>query len=243
MKYLKLSVSLIFVLLIAGCSTIRTTGEASGVSEITSDKTYQLRVRSGNIFLDRLIYDYASKKFGEYLRISDKGPFNGYVEIVFSNASKNSLSGSTAGYAGNIIYGDSWYTGDDAPWAAKYYQAPGTEIGPGGKLSWHNSAAVLTITDGEANNLWKAYYNYRGGSELTGLFVKTADEAARLSLDRIMEQFEKEFILVPQSAPDEAREKNKEIYLIINEPGPGDEDSAGEQPVSGPPAGHGPASL
>jgi len=241
MNYLKLFISLIIILNIAGCSTMRTSGQVVNISALTENKTYQLRVRSGNLALDRFIYDYASMRFGEYLHISGKGPFSGHVDIVFSDSSKKGLSGPTAGYTKNIIYGNSWYTGDDAPWSDNDYQAPGTELPRGGKLSWQDSATVLIITDDEGGNTWKAYYNYRGGSELSGLRVKTADEAARLSVDRIIEQFEKEFILfekevipVPQAVSHKALNEDFDFYLTVEDAVPGQEDSAGEKagPVS-----------
>jgi len=218
---LKLFVALTISSGLAGCSTISATKQSINLSAITTNKTYQLRVRSGNIALDRIIYDYASMKFGEYLQITEAEPFNNHIEIVFMSTLKEGFSGSSAGYTTNMVYGNLWFTGDDTPWSDNYYPASGTEIAPGRAFSRQNSAMTVIIKDINGQKFWKAIFNYRGGFELSGTYVKTADEAARISLDRVIKQFEKDFIIVPAAAGHESGNM-PEIALIVEDgPEPG----------------------
>ena len=199
MNYFKLFITLLLSLSIISCSTMNSARQATNLSTLTANKAYQLRVRSGNIALDSIIHDYASMRFGTYLQLTGREPFNGYIEIVFTNDLKKGFFGSASGYAVNMQYGGSWFTGDDTAWSNIYHPSSGMEITPSGVLSWQNSSIVVIIKDLEGNSLWKARYDYKGGSELSGLYVKTADEAARISLDRIIGQFEKDFILIPKN--------------------------------------------
>jgi hypothetical protein len=52
---------------------------------------------------------------------------------------------------------------------------------------------VLKKTDG--TRLWTADYNYKGGMEMSGFVVNTPDEAARLVLERLKDNFESDFNL------------------------------------------------
>jgi hypothetical protein len=212
----KLLIAAAVLLNIIGCSTISTNKRAANLSALTANKTYQLRVRSGNLALDKIIYDYTSTRLGEYLRIACRQNCDNYIEIVFTSTLKDGVSGSSAGYATNMIYGSSWYTGDDAPWLNRYYPGSEMEIAGGGIFSRQNSTIIATIRDMQDGILWKTHFTYKGGTDLSGLYVKTADEAARVSLDTVIERFEKDFILTPEVKGPEARDKMPAVALIID---------------------------
>lgn len=211
----KLLTAAMIVLSIFGCSTISTNKRAANLSAVTENKTYQLRVRSGNLTLDKIIYDYALTRLGEYLRITCRENCDNYIEIVFTSTLKEGISGSSAGYANNMIYGSSWYTGDEAPWLNKYYPGSEADIAKGGIFSRQNSTITATIRDMESGTLWETHFTYKGGTDFSGLYIKTADEAARISLDRILESFKKDFIVVTEVTEPEARDKMPGIALIV----------------------------
>jgi len=214
MKYLKLLIAFVIILNFGNCSTMSVNKQAANLSSITVNKTYQVRVRSGNLAMDKLIYEFASAELGKYLRMDNSEPFNSFIDIEFLSKSKKGFSGITAGYVNNVFYGNSWYTGNETPGLSNVYRSTGTEITPGESFTWQNSTMVVTIQDMESKILWKAHYNYKGGSEFAWLYVNTADEAARISLDRIIKQFEKDFIIIPK-AEDKTKDKKPGIALIV----------------------------
>lgn len=217
MDYFRLFIASVLLMSSIGCSTISSNRQAVNLSALTAGKTYQVRVRSGNLALDKIIYDYVSLKFGEYLQMAGKKQFDNYIEIVFQSTLKEGISKSSAGYITNMIYGNSWYTGDDSPWSGDYPSSSGTEIIPGGMSSRQNSTTTVVLRDSEGSILWRARCLYKGGSELSGLYVKAADEAARISLDKIIMQFEKDFIFIPKAAEHEDQNKMPGIALVIED--------------------------
>jgi hypothetical protein len=214
MKYLKLFTALVVILNFNNCSTMSVNKQAANLSSITVNKTYQLRVRSGNLAMDKLIYEFASAELGKYLRMNNKEPVNSFIDIEFLSKSKRAFAGINAGYVNNVFYGNSWYTGSETPGLSNAYRSAGTEITPGGSFTWQNSTMLVTIQDMESRILWKAHYNYKGGSEFAWVYVNTADEAARISLNKIIKQFEKDFIIIPK-AEDKIKYEKPGIALIV----------------------------
>jgi hypothetical protein len=208
MKYLKLLTAVLIIFNFSNCSTISTNKQAANLSSITVNKTYQVRVRSGNIAMDKLIYKTASAEFGKYLRMHGEEPFNTVIDIVFMSKSRKGFAGAASGYVNNVIYGNSWYTGSET----FGYQSMDTEIAPGGPFTWQNSTMIATIREPEGKVLWDAQYNYKGDIELSRLYVSTADEAAMASLVTIIKLFEKDFIIVPSA---KNRNKKPGIALIL----------------------------
>jgi len=195
MKYLKLLIAGLIVFNLINCSTISVNKQAANLSSITVNKTYQVRVRSGNIAMDKLIYKTASAEFGKYLRMNSEEPFNTVIDIVFMSKSRKGFAGASNGYVNNVLYGNSWYTGSET----FGYQSMDTEIAPGGPFTWQNSTMIVTIKELEGKVLWDAQYNYKGDVDLSRLYVSSADEAAMTSLVTIIKRFEKNFIIVPSA--------------------------------------------
>jgi len=52
-------------------------------------------------------------------------------------------------------------------------------------LSWQNSTMVIVLKDAGGARLWTADYEYKGGSDISGFWVNTADEAAKLCVKRL----------------------------------------------------------
>jgi hypothetical protein len=232
MKYLKLLIALVVIFNFNNCSTMSVNKQAANLSSITADRTYQVRVRSGNLAMDKIIYESASAEFGRYLQINSRNTFNSHIDIIFSSTSKKGFSGPSAGYTTNVLYGDKWYTGDDNSSLKSYNPMAGTEIIPGGLWTSQSSAMMVTIKDIEGKILWNAQYNYKGAYDASRLNVKTSDEAARLSIDRIIKQFEMDFLFIPK-AEDKIQAGKPDFALIVEKqttPGSQD-DSVAEETV------------
>lgn len=218
MKYLKLLIAGLIALNLSNCSTISVNKQAADLSSITVNKTYQVRVRSGNLAMDKLIYKTASAAFGKYLRMHGEEPFNTVIDIVFMSKSRKGFAGGASyGYINNVFYGNSWYTGSES----FGYQSMDTEIASGGPFTWQNSTMTVTIRELEGKVLWDAQYNYKGDIynykgdvDLSRLYVSRADEAVMTSLVTIIKLFEKDFIIVP-SAENRNNDKKPGIALII----------------------------
>jgi hypothetical protein len=174
---------------------------------LTTKENYQLRVRSGNIALDRIIYNTAYPAFSKYLPLNKDNSVTGYIDIRFRNDHHRGLQKSATGYKTNVIYGNSWYTG---------YEYRGlsadTEIVAGGITSWQDSTMSTTILDIAGKGLWSADFRYRGNTDRSGKLVDTADKSARLCLRRIVQQFEEDFV-----AGKRRQKKRPKIALIVKE--------------------------
>jgi len=210
MKDMRLFIALLISLYLGGCSTISSSKQAASLSSITVNKTYQVRVRSGNIAVDKLIYKTASAEFGKYLRMHGQEPFNTVIDIVFLSKSEKGFSGAANSYVNNVYYGNSWYTGNEI----FGYQSVDREIAPGGPFTWQNSTMTVTIREREGKVLWDCQYNYKGSLELSRLYVSSADEAAMVSLSKIIKLFEKDFIKAGPAG--NKNYKNPGIALVVD---------------------------
>jgi len=54
-----------------------------------------VRVRSGNLAMDKLIYKTSSAAFGKYLRMHGEEPFNTVIDIVFMSKSREGFAGAS----------------------------------------------------------------------------------------------------------------------------------------------------
>lgn len=205
---------LIIAIFFAGCSTGRSQKDVAGLLFISKGKAYQVRVRTGNIAVDRAIYLFAYSEFGRYLPVSEKGPFTGYIDITFVSEENKLFRGSSEGYLTNVEYGDNWYTGGIDADSVSRLMGSETNIAPGGLLAWQDSFMFVTIRKTDGRKLWRAEYNYRGSRDLSALFMSTADEAAKVCLGRIIHRFEIDYGLEAKLT---AKEKKQlpQIALII----------------------------
>jgi len=209
------------------CSTMSTNKRAATLSAITANKTYQIRVRSGNIALDKIIHAYASSRFGEYLQWTSDESADNYFEIVFSGSSAHKINSSAAAYTQNMIYGDAWYTGDDIRWSGNVFM-PEAEITSGSIFTWQKSIMTVMMKDSEERILWGAHFNYKGISEPAGLYINTADEAARISIDRIAERFKNDYIFIQKS---QVQNKMPDIALIVERNASGNEEDTTKKEI------------
>lgn len=60
---------------------------------------------------------------------------------------------------------------------------------------WQNSTMLLIIKSKDGERLWTGEYNYKGGMELSGFWINSPTEAAKLISNRIVDKFVSDFSL------------------------------------------------
>ena len=222
---------LIIVLFFSGCSFGRSRKEAGGLLFIREGHAYQVRVRTGNLAIDKIVYSFAYSEFGRYLPVSEKGPFTGYIEIKFASKLNKLFREPAPGYLTNVEYGDNWYTGEadinpgiSAPLTME------TEVAPGGLLAWQNSLMFVTVRNIKGKKLWSAEYNYRGSRDLSVIMTGTADDAARVCIGRIIFQFENDYGIKPRLTELEKKPPPQAALVIRKKQEPGRWADAGKTP-------------
>lgn len=205
-----------FSILIA-CSTIKTDKQAYTYSTVTDKNMYQVRVRSGNLMLDRVIHEAATKEFRKYLQISEQDSFTGYIDITFICKSKRGITDSSSEYINNVVYGNSWYTGDEAV-------NKGSGLTPSisgsksiGMFKLQSSNMLVVIKSKDGMHFWKAQDVYNGIRDFSRLFVQTVDETAIFSIERLIAQFRNDFAILGTLSEVRSQIKPPEAALVIKE--------------------------
>ncbi len=142
--------------------------------------------------MDHVTFEQAFLQLGRVIRLSEKPEeATGYCEITFASSGESAFIGSTQGYAQSASYANGWYSGDTVhvtgnattQWSSTTTAAP---------LTWQNSTMMVVLKDPEGHRLWTADYNYKGGWELSGWSVNTAQEAAKLCIKRVTARLKSE---------------------------------------------------
>lgn len=215
MKYIQIVPVLCMIVVITACSTVSTVQYQPDYADIQINEVYQVRVRTGNITLDDLLYQSAVYEFGKYLKLANEGPITGYIDISFTSTAKKLFSGSRKGYTKNVAYENRWYTGDSSFIADYQPPLPGHEIIPGNLFTWQNSIMNILIQDLQGNILWASSHRYSGGTEKSGFYVKTSDYAARLCLSSIIERFESDYAIHTSPSEETGKARKPFIALIV----------------------------
>lgn len=145
MRYLAVA----FVSLLASCSSVQTTKNASTWIDFAPSEPFFVSVSAPNPQLQTLIREYVITEFGRHLKITDGTTSQGTIEITYAS------SGQGNGFA-----------------------------------DWQNSTMLVVIRTPSKERLWTGEYNYKGGMEISGFSVTTPEEAAKLVVQRIAQQFE-----------------------------------------------------
>lgn len=204
MKYFRLFVTFAIIAALTGCSTINSSKKTVDLQTITQDRNYRIRVRTGNIALDRIVYTTTFNVFGRHLPVSEEAPYSGFIEVVFSSASGKIIGKITPSYKTNVQYGNSWYTGGDPVNAGSLIK---NEFEPGELLTLITSTMDISIKNIKGGKLWDAHYTVKGGKNDPLTFVRRVDAAAKLSIERIADKFIKDFEVTPE--PEEVKTKKK----------------------------------
>jgi hypothetical protein len=213
----KLLVSFIVFSMLIACSTIKTSKQAYTYSTVTDKNSYQVRVRSGNLMLARIIYEAATKEFGKYLHISEQDSFTGFIDITFVCKAKRGISGSSPGYINNVVYGNSWYTGDETVHKDSGFSSSLSVSRSIGMFNIQKSNMITVIKKKNGLQFWDAQDAYNGVSDFSRLFVQTVDETALFSLERIIHQFKNDFSILGTLSETKSYNKTPDAALVIKD--------------------------
>lgn len=61
--------------------------------------------------------------------------------------------------------------------------------------TWQNSNMIMQIIGKDGSTMWKGEYNYKAGMELTSFTVNSPMEAGKLTTNRLLKVFKKDFNL------------------------------------------------
>ena len=145
--------------------------------------------------MDKIVHEIAVMEFGQLLNINENETQinqSGQLEITFESTSDGGLLGSSSSISSANSTATGWYDGDQYWGGAGYSPGTSSEIAPGSMLSWQNSTMLITLKDASGARLWNADYDYKGGSDISGFWVNTADGAARLCVKRLKARMRKD---------------------------------------------------
>jgi hypothetical protein len=169
--------------LLAACSSLSQSPVSTANGPIRRDQTYVLAVQTGNPAFDKLLYEHCYREFSKTLPIVESGAYTGVVEVSFVTSGQGYTMQTTNSYSSASTQG--WFSGYSG---YGYATASGTTTGitTGSVFQWQNST-MLVVVRNHGNRVWSADYQYKGGWELSGFYVNTPDEAARLCARRLGE--------------------------------------------------------
>ena len=196
MIYIRIVITLLLTLNLTAYADAESRTKKLLLKDIKSGQNYQVRVRTGNLELDRRVYSAALDSLSEYLPISNEVSYTGFIEVIFSSTLGQGILGSKPAYSTTVEYGDKWFTDSTN---AEFSSPMEVESNEGGILRWQKSRMSVTIKDLKDNKLWSGEYTYKGMQDITGLMKKT-NEGANLCLDRIVSKFKNDFNIDQKSA-------------------------------------------
>jgi hypothetical protein len=182
------ALGLALLLTVTGCSTVETSGLAQPQVQNLSKERIQLRVRTGNEQMDRLLYEMAYQQFADVLPLREREPYTATFDITFSSATAGGFVGSSSTVSSATASGAGWYTGGTSMGTVSMHGASST-VSTGTFLQWQNSIMLAVLKRDDGERLWSADYNYKGGWEMSGWVVNTPEEAARLVTKRLKARF------------------------------------------------------
>ncbi len=189
MIYFRLIIILILICSFSGCSTTNSIKKAHDLEAISKYQIYQVRVRTGNLSLDRSIYSSTRSVFNQFLPVSEEGPFTGFIEVEYSAESGSITGKSTPSFKRNIRYGNSWYTGS----SDNFMNFIEDDVVPAGLLKRSSSEMTFTIRENNGSELWHAEHRFKGGESTALSIGGPAESSARKSLNIILSKFISDF--------------------------------------------------
>jgi hypothetical protein len=179
--------AMLFLIFLCGCSTVSTRVAPLGPQEASREK-FSILVRTGNPNMDKIVHEIAVMEFGQLLNLNeDKAQLAqcGKMEITFESSTDGGLMGSASTISASEATATGWYDGDQYWGGTGYAAGSSGTLASGSMLSWQNSAMVVTLKDARGARLWTADYEYKGGSDVSGFWVNTAEGAAKVCLKRL----------------------------------------------------------
>jgi len=134
-------------------------------------------------------------EFGQLLNINEnESQLNrcGKLEITFTSTTDGGLFGSSSTISSADSTSIGWFDGDRYWGGTGYASGSSSDMPSGSMLSWQNSTMLITLKDVDGTRLWTADYEYKGGSDISGFWVNTAEGAARVCIKRLKARMEKD---------------------------------------------------
>lgn len=211
----KILVVLAFVLLTA-CSTSKTRLGPAPLSSLQDTDSFAVLVCTGDPYLDKIVYEHVFSTFGYDLPLKEEGPFTGVMEILCTSYAQNTMWTSTSTSSSTSGHASGWYAGRGYVTANAYSsgnyltgEASSTMFATGGMnyssdtqtqsttsvgmIGWQNGNMKVVLKRANGQRLWNGDYRYKGGWEMSGWTVKTAEEAAQLMVDRLHKKFTRDY--------------------------------------------------
>ena len=179
--------------LFSGCSSVQTQKTNAPLATIQSSERFQLLVRTGNVVMDKLVYEMAYQQFSGLVPLREKEPYTGVMEITFVSSDQTAFVGASSTLGNATAYGSGWYSRTGYIGGTATISGSSTTVSSSGSFTWQNSTMFIVLKKEDGERLWTADYNYKGGWEMSGWSVNTPDEAARLVIKRLKQKFEDDF--------------------------------------------------
>ncbi|MBL7049491.1 MAG: hypothetical protein ISR96_08260 [Nitrospira sp.] len=144
--------------------------------------------------------------FSRHLSVSPANKTNkAHIDIIFNSRIKSGQSP----YPKNLSYGKTWYTGSNMPEISEI----SANINSTGPLDRLSSTMTLRIYDQDGSELWTARHEL----EIASPLIRRADQAALHNLKTIFSEFEKEFIIKPETVPAAQQISNNSLQKLPDE--------------------------
>ena len=182
------------LIILCGCSTV-STRVAPLAPQQASRTRYTILVRTGNPGMDKILQGIAVMEFGQLLNINEnEAQMNqcGKLEITFTSTTDGGVLGSSSTISSANSTAAGWYDGDRYWGGTGYASGSSSDMPTGSMLSWQNSTMLITLKDAAGNRLWTADYEYKGGSDISGFWVNTAEGAAKVCVKRLKARMQKD---------------------------------------------------
>jgi hypothetical protein len=179
--------SILCLIILGGCSTVSTQIGPLAPQEASQEK-YSILVRTGDPGMDKIVHELAVMEFGQLLNINEnESQLNqsGRMEITFQSSSEGGFLGSPSTISPEDAMATGWYDGDRYLGGTGYSAGASSDMPSAAMLNWQNSTMLITLKDARGTRLWSADYEYKGGSDISGFWVNTPEEAARLCVKRL----------------------------------------------------------
>ena len=177
-----------------GCSTV-STRIAPLAPQQANQGAYSILVRTGNPNMDKIVHEIAVMEFSPLLNINESETQlnqSGKLEITFQTSTDGGLLGSSSTISSANATATGWYDGNQYWGGTGYGPGSSSDIPSGAMLSWQNSTMLITLKDAHGTRLWIADYEYKGGSDISGFWVNTAEGAAKLCIKRLKARMQKD---------------------------------------------------
>jgi uncharacterized protein YceK len=186
--------AILCLIILGGCSTV-STQIGPRASQQASQGKYSILVRTGNPAMDKIVHELAVMEFSQLLDINENESQvaqSGKMEITFQSSSEGGFLGSPSTISPADATATGWYDGDRYWGGTGYSPGAASDIPSAAMLNWQNSTMLITLKAANGTRLWSADYEYKGGSDISGFWVNTAEEAARLCVKRLKARMQKD---------------------------------------------------